>query len=72
LRRSSAGRCTKGGGGSNYGDIREALWVHKNGKGFSKDGHTLTEKETEDENKDDEYLFYSSSNQSNQSLFLMF
>lgn len=32
--------------------------MHKNGKGFSKDGQTLIEKETEDENKDDEYLFY--------------
>jgi len=31
---------------SNYADIRGASWVHKNGKGFSKDGQTLTEKET--------------------------
>jgi len=72
LGRPSAGRCTKGDRESNYADIRGALWVHKNGKDFSKDGQTLTEKETEDENKDDEYLFYSSCNQSNQSLFLMF
>jgi len=72
LGRPSAGRCTKGERERNYADIRGTLWVHKNGKGFSKDGQTLTEKETEEENKDVEYLFYSSSNQSNQSLFLMF
>jgi hypothetical protein len=59
LGRPSAGRCTKGDRESNYADIRGALSVHKNGKGFPKDGQTLTEKETEDENKDYEYLFYS-------------
>lgn len=72
LGRPSAGRCTKGDRESNYADIRGALWVRKNGKGLSKVGQTLTEKETEDENKGDKYLFYSSSKESNQSLFLMF
>jgi hypothetical protein len=51
LRRPSAGSCTKGDRERNYADIKGALWVHKNGKGFSKDGPTLTEKETEDENR---------------------
>jgi len=44
LGRPSAGRCTKGDRESKYTDIRGALWVHKNGKGFSKDGQTPTER----------------------------